>query len=249
MSEAFVQIDNLKKTYRGSSHPAVNGLNLLLREGEIHGILGPNGAGKTTSIGMLMGLIKADSGFIHVAGLSIPDQIQKLKKLMGLVPQDIALYQALTAYENLNYFAAQFNIPRSIRKELINKYLQRVGLYERRNDKVKTFSGGMKRRVNLIAGLLHQPRLLILDEPTVGTDVQSKNMILELLEELNQNGMTILYTSHLMEEAERICHNVCIIDRGRNIEQGNPKELIQRYPNCKNLEEVFVELTGYQIRD
>jgi ABC-2 type transport system ATP-binding protein len=249
MSEAFVQIDNLKKTYRGSSHPAVNGLNLLLREGEIHGILGPNGAGKTTSIGMLMGLIKADSGFIHVAGLSIPDQIQKLKKLMGLVPQDIALYQALTAYENLNYFAAQFNISRSIRKELINKYLQRVGLYERRNDKVKTFSGGMKRRVNLIAGLLHQPRLLILDEPTVGTDVQSKNMILELLEELNQNGMTILYTSHLMEEAERICHNVCIIDRGRNIEQGNPKELIQRYPNCKNLEEVFVELTGYQIRD
>ncbi len=249
MSEAFVQIDKLKKTYRGSSHPAVNGLSLLLNEGEIHGILGPNGAGKTTSIGMLMGLLKADSGFIHVAGLSIPNQIQKLKKLMGLVPQDIALYQALTAYENLNYFAAQFNIPRSNRKELINKYLQRVGLYERRNDKVKTFSGGMKRRVNLIAGLLHEPKLLILDEPTVGTDVQSKNMILELLQELNQNGMTILYTSHLMEEAERICHNVCIIDRGRNIEQGNPKELIQRYPNCKNLEEVFVELTGYQIRD
>ncbi len=249
MSQAFVQINNLRKTYHGSSHPAVNGLSLFLNEGEIHGILGPNGAGKTTTISMLMGLLKADSGSIYVAGLSIPNQIQKLKKILGLVPQDIALYQALTAYENLNYFASQYNISYSKRKEIITSYLKRVGLYDRRNDKVKTFSGGMKRRINLIAGLLHEPKLLILDEPTVGTDVQSKNMILDLLQELNKEGMTILYTSHLMEEAERICHNVCIIDRGRNIEQGNPSELIKRYPNARDLEEVFVELTGYQIRD
>jgi len=249
MSEAFVQIENLKKTYPRSTFPAINGLSLSLSEGLVHGILGPNGAGKTTSISILMGLLKADSGLINIAGYSIPVQQSKLKQIMGLVPQEIALYQSLTAYENLDYFAAQYNIPRKQRKEIIKSYLQRVGLYERRNDNIKTFSGGMKRRINLIAGLLHQPKLLILDEPTVGTDVQSKNMILELLQELNKNGMTILYTSHLMEEAERICHNVCIIDRGKNIEQGNPKELIKRYPNCTNLEDVFVELTGYKIRD
>lgn len=249
MSEPFVQIENLKKTYPGSTHPAINGLSITLEKGLVHGFLGPNGAGKTTTISILMGLLKADSGTINIAGYSIPDQLNKLKKIMGLVPQEIALYKSLTAYENLDYFAAQYNIPRNVRKDIVKSYLERVGLYERRNDKVKTFSGGMKRRINLVAGLLHQPQILILDEPTVGTDVQSKNMILQLLQELNQEGMTILYTSHLMEEAERICQNVCIIDRGKNIENGIPKELIQRYPGCHSLENVFVELTGYNIRD
>jgi ABC-2 type transport system ATP-binding protein len=167
-----------------------------------------------------------------------------------VVPQDIALYQKLTAYENLKFFGNMYGLKGQELKERIISRAAAFGLEQKLHRKVNTFSGGMKRRVNLIAGILHRPRILILDEPTVGIDVQSKNVIIEYLKQLNENeGTTIVYTSHMMDEAERFCSHIAIIDMGQIVTEGKPEELIGAYPSCNNLEDIFLLLTGRSLRD
>ena len=248
MSSPIINIKNLSKIYPNTNTLVVDQLNLIVETQQIHGLLGPNGAGKTTTINMISNLINISSGDIEIGGLNIKQHQKTLKKIIGLVPQDIALYQELTAYENLLFFGKLHQISNSTLKSRIDHKLEHLGLYEKRNIKIKQYSGGMKRRINLIAGLLHEPKLLILDEPTVGVDVQSKQVILDFLLELNKNGMSLLYTSHLMEEAEKICHRVSIMDHGQIIENGKPEELKIKYQK-DNLEQIFIHLTGTQLRD
>jgi len=249
LNKKYINITDITKTYKKSKIPALKNLNLKIEKGKIHGILGPNGAGKTTTISLITGLLIADSGLITIAGLSIPKQLNKLKKIIGLVPQNIALYQTLTAKENLQYFGALYNIKKSERNLIIDKLLKQIGLYDRRNDKIENYSGGMKRRINFIVALLNKPEILILDEATTGIDVQSKQLIFDFLLELNKNGTTVIYTSHLMDEAEKNCDNIFILDKGCKIEEGTPKELIAKYKNTNSLEEVYIELTGKEIRN
>jgi ABC-2 type transport system ATP-binding protein len=172
-----------------------------------------------------------------------------IKQIIGVVPQDIALYPSLTARENLDFYGHMYGLSGIDLSYKINKWLADFGLTEAANKKVSEFSGGMKRRVNLIAGILHSPKILFLDEPTVGVDVQSRNVIIEHLKKLNQEGMTIVYTSHHMEEAEHFCSRVGIIDYGQIIAQGTPTELINKYEGCQNLESVFLHLTNRNLRD
>ena len=247
MSE-IIKIQELSKVYKGNNFPSLNNLSLNISEG-ITGILGPNGAGKTTLIHIITGLIKDFNGSVECFEYKLPNKIDKLKPLIGIVPQEIALYQDLTAVENLKFFGSLYKIDKKLISQNIDSYLTDLGLYDRRNDKIKNFSGGMKRRVNLICGLLHQPKLLLLDEPTVGVDVQSKKVILEFLKELNKKGTNIIYTSHLMEDVQLLCDTVNIIDNGELIESDKTDKLITKYENCNNLEDVFVHLTGKALRD
>ncbi len=248
MTYPIINIQKLTKIYNGSQTKAVNNLDLIVETNTIHGILGPNGAGKSTTINIISNLIEATSGGININGLNPQKNLKEIKKIIGLVPQDIALYQELTAYENLIFFGKLHQIPSNILKDKINNTLKQLGLLDKKDQKIKYYSGGMKRRINLIAGLLHDPKLLILDEPTVGVDVQSKQVILNFLIELNKKGTSILYTSHMMEEAEKICHQVSIIDNGQIIESGSPERLKNKHQE-HNLEQVFIKLTGKQLRD
>ncbi|MEM9142504.1 MAG: ABC transporter ATP-binding protein [Bacteroidota bacterium] len=245
----MIQINNLSKKYKGSDFYSVRDLSLNISEGEIFGLLGPNGAGKTTLISMLCALLKPSSGDFEIDGLNYSENENALKQRIGTVPQEYALYPSLTAYENLMYFGSMYGLPQKALKKNIQEHLDHLGLADFAGKKVKTFSGGMKRRVNLIAGILHGPKVLFLDEPTVGVDVQSRNAILAHLKQLNQDGTTIIYTSHHLNEAEAFCTRVAIIDHGRIVCQGIPKELIAQEKNALNLEDVFLSRTGKALRD
>jgi ABC-2 type transport system ATP-binding protein len=205
---------------------AVDGVSIQISEGETFGLLGPNGAGKTTSISMIAGLLEPDSGRVEVDGIAITTRTTKGKVNIGLVPQDLAIYPDLTAVENLKFFGHLYGKDGSGLEKRIDEVLVVIGLSDRRNDLVKEYSGGMKRRLNIGIGLLHRPRLLILDEPTVGVDPQSRNAILESVENLSAEGMAVLYTTHYMEEAERLCDRVAIIDEGRVKAEGTRRELV-----------------------
>jgi len=242
-------INGLVKTYKGSDKPAVNGLTLTVQPGEVFGLLGPNGAGKTTTLRIVCGLLSYDGGEVRMFGHDASKQTSELKKLMGVVPQDIALYPTLSAWENLLIFGGIHQIKYSELKQRIDYLLDLFGLLHHKNRKVSDYSGGMKRRINLIAGLLHRPAILFLDEPTVGIDVQSKNVIIENLKQINQQGTTIIYTSHYMEEAEQLCTRVAIVDEGAVIAQGTPAELISRSETYRGLEDVYLDLTGKHLRD
>ena len=207
-----IEINNLSKTYKGNEHPAVGNLSLSIPQGEIAGLLGPNGAGKTTLIHILCGLQTFDRGEVSILGYPLQKQLKAIKPLIGVVPQHIALYPSLTAYENLKVLGGIFGLKGAQLNNRINELLSFFGLENHKHRYVGKYSGGMKRRVNLIAGLLHRPRILFLDEPTVGIDVQSKHLILENLKEINKDGCTIIYTSHYMEEAETLCTRVAVID-------------------------------------
>lgn len=206
---------------------AVRGVSLAIEEGETYGLLGPNGAGKTTTISMVAGLLEADLGEITVAGEKINTRATSPKRNIGLVPQDLAIYPDLTARENLRFFGRLYKMDSKELKSRVDEVLGVIGLVERADDRAKEFSGGMKRRLNIGIGLLHRPRLLILDEPTVGVDPQSRNAILESVEELASGGMAVLYTTHYMEEAERLCDRVGIIDEGKVKAEGTRRELVQ----------------------
>lgn len=245
----IIEIVNLSKTYRGNKKPAVNGLNLNIQEGEIFGLLGPNGAGKTTTISILCGLLKPGTGEIFIDGKSILKDLEEIKSIIGIVPQDIALYPSLTAYENLRFIGKMYGVKGKELRERIRNYVSLLGLEESLHKKVVTFSGGMKRRINLIAGLLHNPKIVILDEPTVGVDVQSRNQIVQYLYELNKTGTTIIYTSHYLIEAECLCKRVAFIDNGNIVTLGAPFELLKEHTDCKDLEELFLKLTGKDLRD
>ncbi|MFH0758772.1 MAG: ABC transporter ATP-binding protein, partial [Bacteroidota bacterium] len=188
-------------------------------------------------------------GEVTIDGLDIRSDHDRIKHIIGVVPQEVALYPTLTGLENLQFFGNMYGLKGKILKERIDEYLVRFGLEKFARKKVSNYSGGMKRRVNLIAGLLHKPKVLFLDEPTVGIDVQSRNVILEFLRELRETGTTIIYTSHYMEEAEKLCTRVAIIDSGKIIAVGNPRELVERNPEFKNLENLFLGLTGKGLRD
>ncbi len=245
---AAIEVKNLIKIYKGTASPAVNNISFTIEKGSIFGLLGPNGAGKTTTISVLCGLIKPTSGEATLLGLSLKNQLAEIKQIIGVVPQEIALYPTLTAYENLRYIGNMYGLKGRNLKNIIHEYLEIVGLEEHSNHRVETFSGGMKRRINLIAGILHQPKILFLDEPTVGVDVQSRNLITEHLHLLNKKGCTIIYTSHLMEEAENLCSTIAIIDHGEIIATGVPKALIKENAS-ENLEQLFLKLTGKKLRD
>lgn len=239
---------SLSKQYRNSDQPALNGFNLEVRQGEFFGLLGPNGAGKTTVISILTGLIPPDSGTVRVLGMSFGENRNDIKRILGLVPQDVGLYDKLTAGENLLFFGKLFGIKGAELKEKIRQGLEFAGLAEYAARPVFTFSYGMKRRLNLAVGLLNDPRVLVLDEPCVGIDVQSRHLIHGQLKELNRRGTTILYTTHYMEEAQELCGRITIIDNGRIVEQGAPPALL-RQSGMANLEELFLSLTGKELRD
>ena len=205
---------------------AVDGVSFSIAEGETYGLLGPNGAGKTTAISMISGLLEPDAGSVSVAGELISTKTTSGKASIGLVPQELAIYPDLTAAENLSFFGRLYGLSGEVLKQRISELLEIVGLTERQDDLTKEFSGGMKRRLNIGIGLLHKPKLLILDEPTVGVDPQSRNAILESIEQLSDAGMAVLYTTHYMEEAERLCDRVAIIDEGSIQAEGTRRELV-----------------------
>ena len=220
---------------------AVAGVSLRIAPGETYGLLGPNGAGKTTTISMIAGLIEPDSGSVQLCGEPMGPRHTKIRSRLGLVPQDLALYPDLKGRENLNYFGALQNLRGRELRARVDEVLDVVGLADRAKDPVKEYSGGMKRRLNIAAGLLHRPALLILDEPTVGVDPQSRNAILESVEALSGEGMAVLYTTHYMEEAERLCDRIGIIDSGRIQAEGTRTELIRL---VGELDQVRLEGTG-----
>jgi len=244
-----IEILDLIKIYKGADEPALNGVSLIVPEGEIFGLLGPNGAGKTTTINVLCGTLNATAGSVKVSGWESKQNHEEIKHIIGVVPQDIALYPTLTARENLQFIGSMYGLTGKRLKERVNECLSIFGLEKFGNRLIRTYSGGMKRRINLIAGILHQPRILFLDEPTVGIDVQSRTVIIEYLKQLNAEGTTIIYTSHYMEEAEILCSSIAIIDQGKIITQGRPLELIGSQPGYTNLESIFLNLTGRKLRD
>jgi ABC-2 type transport system ATP-binding protein len=249
MSSRVVQLQHLSKQYPHSLKRAVSDLTFEIEEGSVFGLLGPNGAGKSTTVMMLCGLMHPDSGSISVFGLNMPEHGVEARKRIGVAPQEIALFPTLTAYENLFYFGRMYGMPSNEIRAQIKCYLSVFGLGEKKNKMVSTFSGGMKKRLNLIAALLHKPKLIILDEPTAGVDVQSRNMILDFLDTIKKEGATIIYSSHVLEEAERICSHLGIIDEGKLITTGTKSAILTAHSDCKNLEQVFLKLTGKNIRD
>jgi len=242
----MIDIKQLKKTY--GQHEALKGISFSIKEGEFYGLLGPNGAGKTTTISIMSSILIPDSGEVIINGNNIYTHLNECKHIIGVVPQEIALYNELSANENLLFWGGLYNVPKVELKKRADETLTLLGLFERRNDKVSTYSGGMKRRVNIAAALLHHPRILFMDEPTVGIDPQSRNLIFEVINKLHAEGMTIVYTTHYMEEAERLCDRIGIIDDGQIIAEGTLDEL-KKNSNAKetivisfnNLTDIFVQ--------
>lgn len=228
---------------------SLDNFSLDIKEGQIFGLLGPNGAGKTTLISILCGLIKPTSGSFTIDNLVYAEHVTEIKKIIGVVPQEYALYPTLTARENLLYFGSMYGLKGNNLKEKVIDSLDFLGLLKFADKRIETFSGGMKRRVNLIAGILHNPKILFLDEPTVGVDVHSKNVIIEYLKELNKTGTTIIYTSHHLSEAQDFCTQIAIVDHGKIYAEGTPQDLIETTANARNLEDVFISLTGKELRD
>jgi len=239
----LIRLENISKIYKSTTEFAVNGISLHIKKGEIFGLLGTNGAGKTTTFSMLCGLFPPTSGDICINNLSVRTQIAEIKKIIGVVPQNIALYPTLTAKENLSFFGKMYGLKGEKITQAVDFWLNIFGLSKHAHKKIKTYSGGMKRRINLIAGILHNPEILLLDEPAVGIDAHSRLEIMQELKKINQNGTTIIYTSHYLEEAEKFCTETAIIEEGKIIIKGKPSKLIQEH-SCSNLEELFFKLTG-----
>jgi ABC-2 type transport system ATP-binding protein len=219
----MIDVSNLKKSF--DTIEALKGISFNIPQGECYGLLGPNGAGKTTTISILSTIIKPDEGEVNIAGYDLKKNPLECKKNIGVVTQEIALYNELSAYDNLLFWGGMYKVPGQELLKRLDETLDLLGLTDRKNDKVKTYSGGMKRRVNIASALLHRPKILFMDEPTVGIDPQSRNLIFEVVEKLHNEGMTIVYTTHYMEEAERLCNRIGIIDNGEIIAQGTLNEL------------------------
>jgi len=225
MSEPILIAQDLKKSF--GEFQAVKGISLQVARGEVFGLLGPNGAGKTTTISMLTGLLEPTDGKVAVDGLDLESHTNEVKAKLGLVPQELALYPTLSARQNLNFFGRIYGLKGQELRQRVDEVLEMIGLTERADEAVEKYSGGMKRRVNIGAGLLHKPEILFLDEPTVGVDPQSRNAIFEGVEALNRAGMSVIYTTHYMEEAQRLCHRVAIVDEGEIIALDTPTALIR----------------------
>ena len=222
----MLEVKALKKSY--GKQEVVKNVSFSIGKGEAFGLLGPNGAGKSTTISMICGLVPYDQGEVLVANQSVKQFPVLVKKKIGVVPQEIALYPTMSARDNLLFWGKMYGLTRALAKKRVEEVLEIVGLKDRGKDRIETFSGGMKRRINIGAALMHEPELLIMDEPTVGIDPQSRNHILETVKALNEKGMTIIYTSHYMEEVEFLCNRVGIIDHGEVIAIGTKAELCSR---------------------
>ena len=221
----ILEVQNLVKKFGDLT--AVDGVSFDIQAGEIFSLLGPNGAGKTTTISMLSCLLEPTSGDALIGGHSVTKEALEVKRIIGVVPQEIALYEELSARENLTFWGQMYGLGGNNLKTRVTEVLEQIGLTDRAKERIKTYSGGMKRRVNIGVGLLHKPQLLFMDEPTVGIDPQSRRSILDSVKELNKAGMTVLYTTHYMEEAEELSHRVGIVDQGKMIAIGTQKELTQ----------------------
>jgi len=246
-SEFAIEVKNLSKEF--GKVKAVKNISFNVKSGEIFAFLGPNGAGKTTTIKMLTTLLLPTSGELRINGFNPITQNNEARKSFGIIFQDPSLDDELTAYENLDFHAVLYKVPKKIAKERISYLLKFVGLEERKNDFVKTFSGGMKRRLEIARGLIHHPKILFLDEPTLGLDPQTRNSMWKYLKELNKKeGMTVFVTTHYMEEAAKVADTIAIIDNGKIIQKGTVDEL-KKITKTDSLEEAFLKLTGNKIRD
>lgn len=249
MAEAFLVANDLRKSF--NEHKAVNAVSFTIKKGEIFGLLGPNGAGKTTTIRILSTVLDPDAGDVTIGGYSILDNGEAVRSLIGTCPQELAMYTDFSALDNLIFFGRMVGLNGREARAQAMKHLELMGLAERAKGKVDKFSGGMKRRVNLAIALVGHPELVFLDEPTVGIDPQSRNNIYEAIQGLRANGMTILYTTHYMEEADRLCDRVAIMDGGQIIAMDTPHQLKSKIgtPEQVTLEDVFLNLTGRTLRD
>ena len=249
MPEEFLIAQDLHKSF--NDHKAVNGVSFAIHRGEIFGLLGPNGAGKTTTIRMLSTVLEPDSGDATIGGHSVRHNADAVRNIIGICPQELALYAEFSAIDNLIFFGRMVGLDGKKARSQAMDNLELMGLSERAEGKVDKFSGGMKRRVNLAIALMGHPELLFLDEPTVGIDPQSRNKIYETIEGLRNEGMTILYTTHYMEEADRLCDRVAIMDGGTIIAMDTPYHLKAKIgpPDQVSLEDVFLKLTGRSLRD
>jgi ABC-2 type transport system ATP-binding protein len=240
---------------RFGQREAVSTVNLTVKSGEVFGLLGPNGAGKSTVIGMLSTYLDPDGGSIQINGIDVLKEPAKVKKIIGVVPQELAIYEEITAEENLNFFGEIMGLSRASRIARNKELLEAVGLWERRKEVVKKYSGGMKRRLNLICGLLGDPDFMMMDEPTIGIDPQSRQNVYDIIANLKSKGKAILYTTQYMEEAEHLCDRIAIIDNGRIIAQGTLEELLSMsekkivIEKPRGLSQLFLQLTGRDLRD
>ena len=247
-SDAVLTINSLRKTF--GPLVAVDGVSFAIEAGQLVGLLGPNGAGKTTTVSLIAGLVTPDRGEVLIGGRTLAGDTDPNKRRIGLVPQDLALYEELTARDNMRFFGALYGMQGRALDSAMAAALDLVGLADRAGDRVKNFSGGMKRRLNLAAGILHDPDILLLDEPTVGVDPQSRNAIFDNLEVLKRRGKALLYTTHYMEEAERLADRIVVIDHGQVIADDTLAGLHSRFATAgANLESVFLALTGRSLRD
>jgi ABC-2 type transport system ATP-binding protein len=249
MAEEFVVVKELHKSFK--DFKAVDGVSFSIGKGEIFGLLGPNGAGKTTTIRIMSTVLVADSGEVIIGGHSIKREAEAVRRIIGVCPQELALYEDLSALDNMVFFGRMAGMEGKIAHAQAMKNLELMGLVDRAKGKVAKFSGGMKRRINLAIALMGKPQLLFLDEPTVGIDPQSRNHIFENIQALQKEGMTVLYTTHYMEEADRLCQRVAIMDGGKIIAMDTPYNLKSQIgsPDKVTLEDVFLKLTGRSLRD
>jgi ABC-2 type transport system ATP-binding protein len=248
MSDPAIHIEGLAFQYPRQEGIQFKNFNLEIIAGERFGLFGPNGAGKTTLMNLMTGIIKYSSGSIRLLGHEINDHPKYINKIFGFVPQDFSFYPRLTARENLSFYGAWYGMDKKQIRARTGELLEVLGLSEVGNRILGTFSGGMKRRINLAIGVLHQPKVLFLDEPTVGVDVQSRHAIINYLKKQNENGTTLIYTSHQLEEAAELCNNIAMMDNGKIIAHDSLEELLRKYGQ-DGMEELFLELTGKSFRD
>lgn len=247
MGDAIIEVNNLTKKFSGFT--AVDTLSFSVKKGDIFAFLGPNGAGKTTTIKMLTTLLSPTSGSVLLNGYDVTKFQEEARRTFGIVFQDPSLDDELTAWENLEFHGVLYGVPKDLRRTRIEELMKFVELWDRKNNLVKTFSGGMKRRLEIARGLLHHPKIFFLDEPTQGLDPQTRNHMWEYVLDLNKKEqITVFFTTHYIEEAEKVAHNVAIIDRGKIVAQGTPQEL-KNQTKATTLEEAFLTLTGKTIRD
>lgn len=243
-----VQVHNLSHQYKGAENGLMHKLNLDVKQGESFGLFGPNGAGKTTLMSLITGVLKPQSGSVELLGLDMKTHAKEVRHQFGYVPQSLSFYEELTPIQNLEYFGAMMGLTRNQIKERGESLLSVLGLEKVGKKPVKQFSGGMKRRVNLAIGVIHRPKVLFLDEPTVGVDVQTRHAIIQYLKELNQSGTTLFYTSHHLSEAQELCNEVALMDKGEILAKDSLDTMLKNHGE-ETLEKLFLKLTGKQYRD
>lgn len=246
MKKPCIEIQQLSLQYKGTDFKAIDQLDLCIAKGEVFGLLGPNGAGKTSLISMLSGLINPDKGKILIEGENLSEYSLSIQKKMGIVPQEYALYPKLSAKENLLFFGRMYGVYGRELYRRVDEGIEKMGLTKFTHKKIQTFSGGMKRRINLLAGVLHKPSIIFLDEPTVGVDVQSKQVIMTYLHQLNQEGTTIIFSSHLLHQAQNFCTRIGILDNGKIQVEGATQDILMYEGKIRSLEEIFVAFTTHK---